>query len=301
MQPASAWRHFLQALAYCQEFDVVVQGAREAQAPTTTPKPSPEEVNLYWACWRAEMDLRLCLGPFDFQEQDRAYIQFLPDVSVNPYVDIKVRLFYSAEIALLKLTTRARNDIGQILSSSEGNDEDRVARLLKAVESYDKQGKEWLASLPKAISNLTKTSDLDTHKFTLGCRFRDFRELIFWVFIEAAINSGKERLPDYVYTYARQGILACMNRIRLAVEGQNHRHERTWVLLQSCARSVVILVAASLSHHAQTLLHKDWASTADAGIHVLRQWMGESDGIRNQVRALEDLRELEELLKKLGS
>jgi hypothetical protein len=300
MQPVKAWRHFLQALAYCQEFDVAVQGSVKAQETATGHKPSPEEVNLYWACWKAEMDLRLCLGPLDFQTQDRVNTQSLPDVSVNLYVDMKVRLFCSAEIAILKLTTRARNDIGQILSSSEGDDGFREVRLLEAVVSYVKQANEWLASLPQEISVMKKASDLDIHSFTLSCRLLDFRELLFWAFLEAAINSGKDRLPQYVYTFAGLGALTCLNRIRLAVVGQKHRNERTWVLLQSCARSVVILVAVSLSHHAQNILNKNWVSRADTGIHVLRQWMEENDGIRNQVRALEDLRDLEELRKKLG-
>ncbi|KAL6895484.1 hypothetical protein HDV57DRAFT_11585 [Trichoderma longibrachiatum] len=174
LQPVSAWRHFLQALAYWEEFDVVVQAARKTQAPTTAPIPSPAEVNLYWACWRAEMDLRLCLGPLDFQTQDRVYTESLPDVSVNPFVDVRVRLFYSAEIALLKLTTRARNDIGQVLAScSEGNDVDREIRLVQAVALHSVQVKAWLDSLPQAMDFRKvklKSDDFDIYRFTLCCR-----------------------------------------------------------------------------------------------------------------------------------
>ncbi|TFB06442.1 hypothetical protein CCMA1212_001574 [Trichoderma ghanense] len=301
LQPASAWRHFLQALAYCQELDVAIQGARKTQVPTPAPNSPPAELNLWWSCWKAEMDLRLSLGIFDFQTQGPAYTESLPDIPVNPYVDSTVRLFYSAEIALLKLTFRARNDIGQILSSfSGGNDANLEARLINAVIWYDEQARVWLASLPKPIALKMQSPESDIYCFTLSCRILDFKELIFWKFLEHAINSGKERLPQCVYAYAGRGILVCLNRILLAMKAGKHRHEGTWMLLQSCARSVIVIVAASLSHHAQSLLPKDWICFVDSGIHVLRYWVEESAGIRSQVRALEDLRQVEEIRKKLG-
>lgn len=128
----------------------------------------------------------------------------------------------------------------------------------------------------------------------------DFAELLSWAFLEDAINSREEKLSLAVQESARRGILVCLQRILLVESGQKHRHERTWLLLQSCARSVVILVAASLSQHAETLLHEEWIGPADTGIHVLRQWVAESDGVRNQVQALEELRELQQLRKMLG-
>ncbi|KAL6851590.1 hypothetical protein J3F83DRAFT_639895 [Trichoderma novae-zelandiae] len=302
-QPVSAWRHFLQALAYCQEFDVAIQGAREPQAPTTALQRPSAKLNLYWSCWKAEGDLRSCLGLFDFQTQDRVYPESPPAFAVNAYMEGRFSIFYLAEISLLEMATSARNDIGQILSSFSGDNDGKLEALLKqTVKSYDNQGKNWRAALPQAVAfdMNTSFSEFDVYQFTLGCRLLDFEELVSWTFLEDAINSGGGSLPRHVFHYAGQGILACMNRIRMAEIGHNHRSEGTWMLLQSCARSVIVLMAASLSHHAQTLLPQDWICFVDAGIRVLRRWGGEDAGIQNQVLALEELRGLHDLRTELG-
>ncbi|PTB65265.1 hypothetical protein BBK36DRAFT_1096546, partial [Trichoderma citrinoviride] len=284
LQPVPAWRHFLQALAYCQEFDVVVQAATRTQAPTTTPEASPAEVNLYWSCWKAEVDLRLSLGLYDFQTQGRVYIESLPEIPVNPLMNIKVRLFFLAEISLLRLATSARNDIERILwLSSRGNDEDHERLLIETVETYKAKAQIWLVSLPQAVSFSTEDSEFNIFTFTLCWRLVDFGELIFWPFLEDAINSGEESLPQHVYHYAGHGISTCVNHIRMALIAQKYRHEGTWMLLQSCARSVIVLMAASLSHHAQSLLPENWISLVDSGIHVLRHWIGHNAVILNQI------------------
>ncbi|UKZ79186.1 hypothetical protein TrVFT333_006936 [Trichoderma virens FT-333] len=286
-QPVSAWRHFLQALAYCQEFDFAIEASQNPQTLTSPPETSPTEQRLYWSCWKSEVELRMCLGLFDFQTQDRVYPGHFPNPPANPEKDDRAWFFYLAEISLRRLNTRARNDIGRILSSSEvdGNTE---ARLIEVVDSYDQQAEAWLTSLPETISIDSDPHEDDILKFILRCHLVDFNELIFWTFVDSAVNS-KESLTEDMSRYARRGLATCAKRMRTAGLGCSYRHHGTWLLLQSCARSAMVLLSAAFSEHAQSLLPENWVHSVEACISMLKQWKDEDAGISDHVVVLRQL------------
>ncbi|KAL7946721.1 hypothetical protein V8C42DRAFT_352272 [Trichoderma barbatum] len=287
-QPVSAWRHFLQALAYCQEFDFAIQASHNPQTLTSPPETSPTEQRLYWSCWKSEVELRMCLGLFDFQTKDRVYPGHFPNPPANPEKDDRAWFFYLAEISLRRLNTRARNDIGQILSSSEVDGDDTEAQLIEVVGSFDQQAEAWLTSLPETISLDSDPHDDDILKFILRCHLVDFNELIFWTFVDSAANS-KEYLTEDMNRYARRGLATCADRIRTAGLGHWYRHHGTWMLLQSCARSAMVLLAAAFSDHAQSLLPENWVHPVEACIRMLRCWKDEDAGISDQLLVLEQL------------
>lgn len=289
-QPVSAWRHFLQALAYCQEFDFAIEASQNPQTLTSPPETSPTEQRLYWSCWKSEVELRMCLGLFDFQTQDRVYPGHFPNPPANPEKDDRAWFFYLAEISLRRLNTRARNDIGQILSSSEADGGNIESRLTEVVGSYDQQAEAWLTSLPETISLDSNPHDDDILKFILRCHLVDFNELIFWTFVDSAANS-KESLTEDLSRYARRGLATCADRIRTAGLGHWYRHHGTWMLLQSCVRSAMVLLAAAFSEHAQSLLPENWVHSVEACIRMLKSWKDEDAGISDQLMVLEQLRE----------
>ncbi|KAM0264911.1 hypothetical protein ACHAQJ_000427 [Trichoderma viride] len=289
-QPVSAWRHFLQALAFCQEFDFAIQASQNLQTLTSPPETSPTEQRLYWSCWKSEVELRMCLGPFDFRTQDRVYPGHFPNPPANPEKDDRAWFFYLAEISLRRLNTRARNDIGQILSAYEEDDENNESRLIEVVTSYDQQAKAWLASLPDTISLNSDPHEDDILKFILRCHLVDFNELVFWPFVSSAINSKKELTEDLSH-YAHRGLATCVDRIRTAELGYLYRHHGTWMLLQSCVRSTMVLLAAMYSEHAQSLQPQNWALSVEACIRMLRDWRDEDAGILDQLVVLEQFRE----------
>ncbi|KAL7791861.1 hypothetical protein V8C37DRAFT_410244 [Trichoderma ceciliae] len=289
-QPVSAWRHFLQALAYCQEFDFAIQASQNPQTLTSPPETSPTEQRLYWSCWKSEVELRMCLGLFDFQTQDRVYPGHFPNPPANPEKDDRAWFFYLAEISLRRLNTRARNDIGQILSSSEAEDGNTESRLIEVVTSYDQQAEAWLTSLPETISLITDPHEDDILKFILRCHLVDFNELIFWSFVNSAVNS-KRSLTEDMSLHARRGLATCGDRIRTAGLGCWYRHHGTWMLLQSCVRSSMVLLAAAYSEHAQVLLPDNWIHAVETCICMLKDWKDEDAGISDQLIVLEQLRE----------
>ncbi|KAL7935553.1 hypothetical protein V8C35DRAFT_297644 [Trichoderma chlorosporum] len=289
-QPVSAWRHFLQALAYCQEFDFAIEASQNPQTLTSPPETSPTEQRLYWSCWKSEVELRMCLGLFDFRTQNRVYPGHYPNPPANPEKDDRAWFFYLAEISLRRLNTRARNNIGKILSSPEADGEEIEARLIEVVDSFDQQAEAWLTSLPDTISIDSDPHDDDVLKFILRCHLVDFNELIFWTFIDSAVNS-KESLPEDISHYARRGLATCEDRIRTAGLGHRYRHHGTWMLLQSCARSAMVLLAAAFSEHARSLLREDWVHSVEACISMLNDWKDEDAGISDQVMILGQLLE----------
>ncbi|RFU81380.1 clr-1 protein [Trichoderma arundinaceum] len=290
LQPVSAWRHFLQALAYCQEFDFAIHASQNPQTLMSPPETSPTEQRLYWSCWKSEVELRMCLGLFDFQTQDRVYPGHFPNPPANPEKDDRAWFFYLAEISLRRLNTRARNDIGQILSSSEAGDENTESRLIEVVTSFDQQAEAWRTSLPETISIDSDPQEDDILKFILRCHTVDFNELIFWPFVSSAANS-KETLTEDMSRYARRGFATCADRIRTAGLGYLYRHHGTWMLLQSCVRSTVVLLAAAYSEHAQDLLPDNWRESVEACICMLKDWKDEDAGISDQLKVLEQLYE----------
>ncbi|KAF3062993.1 hypothetical protein CFAM422_010508 [Trichoderma lentiforme] len=287
-QPVSAWRHFLQALAYCQEFDFAIEASQNPQTLTSPPETSPTEQRLYWSCWKSEVELRMCLGLFDFQTQDRVYPGHFPNPPANPEKDDRAWFFYLAEISLRRLNTRARNDIGQILSSPDVEGVDTEARLIEVVDSYDQQAEAWLTSLPETISIDSNPLEDDILKFILRCHLVDFNELIFWTFIDRAVNS-KETLSEDMIRYACRGFTTCTDRLRTAGLGHWYRHHGTWMLLQSCARSAIVLLASAFSEHTQSLLPENWVHSVEACIGMLNDWKDEDAGISDQAMILGQL------------
>ena len=288
LQPVPAWRHFLQALAFCQEFDFAIQASQSTQSLTSPSESSPTEQRLYWSCWKSEVELRMCLGLFDFQTQGRVYPGHFPSPPPNPDSEDRAWFFYLAEISLRRLNTRARNDIGRILSSEEeARDE---LRLVEVVASYDQQAEAWLTSLPDTISLRTEPEKDDILKFILRCHFTDFYELIFWPFVARSINQ-KQRVAG-TDSYTQRGLGACIDRINTAGFGFTCRHHGTWLLLQSCVRSAMVLLAAVYSQNVQELVPTNWADSVCATIEMLQFWEGEDTGAADELLVIRQLQKL---------
>lgn len=288
-QPLTAWRHFLQALACCQEFEFAIEAARALQigSEATGVTASPTEQRLYWTCWKSEVELRMCLGLFDFKTQDRVYPIHFPSPPSIPALDDRAWFFYLAEISLRRLNTTARNDIGRILASNTMTTEEIDMKLLKMVSFYEQQLTAWRHSLPETISLDSAVEDDDVLKFVLRCHQVDFVELITWPFVYEVITRPVRF--HLKLTFAKKGIEACVERTRVSSVGYRHYHHGTWMLLQSCARSAIVLFAASLSDSAHCLLPADWTSSVTQVKNFLQYWSNEHAGLQKHIQVLDEL------------
>ncbi|RFU25809.1 hypothetical protein B7463_g10519, partial [Scytalidium lignicola] len=281
--PIPAWRHFLLALACCQELEFAAQAFQGSQTITNHPGDSlPEEQRLYWSCWKSEVELRMCLDLSDFQTQDRVYPGDFPTPPANSAEDDRAWYFYLAEISLRRLNTRARNDIGRI---PRPYNQMAIDRLLAAVTFYEPQAEAWIHSLPEIISLQTPENEDDVLKFVLRCHLIDFYELLYWPFVEMAVN--QEQRSTTIDRYTQRALQGCLNRINKSRPGFMHRHHGTWLLINSCARSAMVLLSAAHSPIVSELLPDGWEDAVLNTIEMLKFWENDAADIGNRCSIIE--------------
>lgn len=283
-RPKAAWRHFIQALACCQDFEFATQTLRQPQSFENSSQAPAMEQRLYWSCWKSEVELRLHLGLVDFKVQDRVYPGRFPTLPSEPDSDSRAWFFYLAEISLRRLNTRARNDIGR-LSSPDGGE--NWQELIKLVVSYESQVEGWVESLPEIISLTTAPEDDDVLKNILRCHMVDFYELLYWTFTAVVINQ-KERSSG-VDSYAQKGLDTAVERLDNAKFGFRYRHHGTWLLLQSSTRSALVLLAAHQSSSMQDMLPVNWLDMVSRAMEMLQFWIEDDETALDQFMILAQL------------
>lgn len=280
-QPHAAWRYFLQALACCQELDFTV---RSTQEPDLLHGTSPIEHRLYWTCWKSEVELRMHIGPLDFKLHDRVYPAHLPSPPADPERNDRAWFFYLAEISLRRLNTTARNEISQILS--QGDSSSLFTSLKTSAESYMGQLDAWIESLPETIRLYTENDCEDILTFILRCHVANFTEQIYWPFIGVC---GTAPVIGDMAELSKLALDNCVDRIEVAYLGYKHRHHGTWMLMQSCIRSALVLLSAAYTMHGKTLLPEGWLRCVNHVLDMLRFWSGHDETIRRQLEILQDV------------
>jgi Fungal Zn(2)-Cys(6) binuclear cluster domain len=289
LQPIKAWRHFVQALACCQEFEFAKQtSSPEASSTYTNSRGPTAEESVYWACWKSELELRVNLQLPDFTASDFAYPRLFPTPPAGSGGNEEHRAwyYYLAEIALRRLDTRVRDEICR---TPRPDSHLAFVGLSHAIPSYEEQIESWMRALPETMSLQTPEVDDDVLKFILRGHMMNFYELIYWPFLDAVINQrqGFEAVEEY----GRKGLHCCIERIRLNKPGFQHRHHGTWFMLQSCTRSALILLAAARTAHAAALIPDGWKNAVIDVMEMLRFWEHEVGDAGDRLQILENLLE----------
>ncbi|KAH6706409.1 hypothetical protein BKA61DRAFT_739337 [Leptodontidium sp. MPI-SDFR-AT-0119] len=288
MRPIEAWKMFVQALACCQGFPMQrVAGDEQSEEVTQL------QESIYWTCFKSELELRLELNVANNSVWDLTYPSFFP----SPPKGLKsqneaVWYFYLAEIALRRLGNRILNYIYQYQSS-----ETSTVSLDDAVSNFEHQAEGWLASLPPALSlenadgNMIAPQDTnDEHtalRFILSGHLIDCYEMMYWPFVVAAIH-GTLPSDTNSQSFAKKGIDMCIQRIDKNENGFCKRHHGTWLMIRSCTRSALVLVAASRAG-LTTLLTSGWEISVSKVIDMLRYWKGEAQDVPDRLDILENL------------
>ncbi|KAH6684800.1 hypothetical protein B0J14DRAFT_527760 [Halenospora varia] len=289
LQPIHAWRHFVQALACCQEFDFAMQSlSLERKTISESSSGPPAEESVYWTCWKSEIELRQNLQLPDFTANDQAYPRLFPTPPAeSEKEEHREWYYYLAEISLRRLDTRVRNEICHTQRPSY--EHLAFTQLSDSVLSYEEQVNTWIYSLPETMSLQTPEADDDVLKFILRGHLMDFYELIYWPFVEAVINQQQGSRPPVVEEYGRKGLHCCLERIRLNKPGFTHRHHGTWFMIQSCTRSALVILAAARTTQAAELLPDGWDGAVFDVIEMLRFWEHEVGDAADRLRILEGL------------
>jgi len=286
LQPVPAWRHFVQALACCQEFEFAKQALFvESSGVFNSPGGPTAEESVYWACWKSELELRVLLQLPDFSANDFAYPRLFPTPPAGSgNEEHRAWYYYLAEIALRRLDTRVRSEI---CHTPRPNNVQAFVELSQAIPSYEDQINSWMRSLPDAMNLQTPEADDDVLKFILRGHMMNFYEMIYWPFLDAVINQRECFVA--VEAYGRKGLHCCIERIRLNKPGFKHRHHGTWFMLQSCTRSALVLLAAARSPRAAGLNPDGGREAVIDVMEMLRFWEHEVGDAGDRLRILESL------------
>ncbi|KAK1623791.1 hypothetical protein BDP81DRAFT_465108 [Colletotrichum phormii] len=278
MRPADAWKMFTRALSSCHTFQLSCRDA--------SPGAIRLQQTIHWACFKSELEVRLELGISKTSAWDLRFPDLFPDPpeSIQSHGE-PAWYFYLAEIALRRLNNR-------ILSATclddqnTGNVADKVATTLE----FERQAHSWSLppSLRPAIDDASDVAfDFDENgqlRFILSGHLIDCLELMYWPFIYAAVHGqlGDDRDSHML---ASRGLDFCVRRIKINKSGFFYQHHGTWLMLQSCTRSALVLIAAAYGGLHDKLPH-DWKDSVGDVVNLLKYWVDEVPEFKRMIEIL---------------
>ncbi|KAJ9241433.1 transcriptional regulator family: Fungal Specific TF [Paecilomyces variotii] len=286
-QPMKAWRFFVQAAATSQGFDFPRKPlSPEAMTSPEARRERASQESMYWTCLKSELEVRIELSLPGFGLQDLSYPTSFPSPPSEHLEQGAARAwyYYLAEIALRRLANRI---LHHLFRNQEEGRFFRIKQMVDSTAAFESQAADWMASLPQMFSLATPEKDDDMLKFVLRGHLLDCYEWMYFPFMAETINHG-QRDPS-VDEYARKGLQMSVDRIRKNQPGFNHRHHGTWLMLRSCTRSALILLAASHSREAQDLMPEGWQEAVKSAMDMLRFWEEEVSDARDRLHIITEL------------
>jgi Fungal Zn(2)-Cys(6) binuclear cluster domain len=286
LQPLRAWRCFTQALACCQDFACANPSYPSASIQSSlTKRGLPAEESVYWSCWKSEQELRMYLNLPDYAVGGLSYPLLFPTPPESmASAQAASWYFYLSEISLRRLEHRCREEIGNILGKGGVS---LIEDLSKSTRTLEELATQWVETLPPAMSLHTSQEMDDVLKFILRGHLLNLWEVIYWPWLEIYINHGVHDLASNLY--GQKALQTGIDRIRINKPGFRHRHHGTWLMLQSCTRSALLLIAANYDVEASTMLPHGWQEAVSDTIELLRFWQYEATDVADRLRILEEL------------
>jgi len=239
--------------------------------------PIPSQCTIHSNPYHSE--LRLELNVFENSIWDLTYPAFYP----SPPDGLKsqrevVWYYYLGEIALRRLGNRILNFFHKAHHPKIDID---------AVAGFEQQAADWIRSLPSVLNfELTGQSPggdlVDSLKFILDGHLLDCYEMLYWPFLTEIILHGLPAAPAGSYQHqpleqlAYKSLHICVQRIHKNEHGFFSRHHGTWLMLRSCTRSALVLLAARKDPVLANLMPQDWEQAVWKVAKMLEFWKSES-------------------------
>jgi len=87
----------------------------------------------------------------------------------------------------------------------------------------------------------------------------------------------------------RKGLKVCIDRIEQNRKGFYHRHHGTWLMLRSCTRSALVLLAATRCAELQKYMPIAWEESVLHVTRMLRFWKDETRDVGEMLNIVETL------------
>lgn len=147
-----------------------------------------------------------------------------------------------------------------------------------------------LQSLPAALSLETTNPEHKQYaalRFILNGHLFDCNEMMYWHFVLDAVH-GRFR-GGSTEVFVRKGLLVCVQRVEINENGFYHRHHGTWLMLRSCTRSALVLLAAARCPELAPLMPVGWEEAIVKVMIMLGFWKDESRDVMDRLQVLETL------------
>ena len=215
---------------------------------------------VYWSAWKSEVEMRNLIDASDFPLPDHlTYPSFFPTPpaptdTVDLHIDNRITarrnvgwFFYLSEISMRRLSTRISQDL-LALYAKPVRDTDPM--LSQSTGDWEEEIKQWVASLDESVSLSGDPSDDDICKWILRGQLLNLYEQIYWppLFRIVCGNRGQDSPSslDDLYYFSNKALVISDQRLRTNRPGMSHRHHGTMFMIETCARSALLLLYVAL-------------------------------------------------------
>lgn len=111
--------------------------------------------------------------------------------------------------------------------------------------------------------------------------------MIYWHFVVDAVQGGI--LEGSREGIMRKGLLVCVQRIQTNEKGFYHRHHGSWLMLRSCTRSALVLLAAAMCSELEASMPLDWEEAIHKVMLMLNFWKDDSRDVSDRLDIVQKL------------
>lgn len=205
--------------------------------------------------------------------------------------------FYLAEIALRRIMNdvlSSRYSAGSWYYAAPWWTADGEGWLRGDVERFRQQLETWQAMLPGAMrfpadvgagGSTPAEPTGDALRGILRGHLVDILDVLYFPAVRAVVCCHRrDELGPYVLAAARDGLANAAYRIAICEEGFWHRHQGTWLMIRTCSRSLLQLLAVALRARDEpplaALLPDGWRYSASRVLALVEYWQHESADLR---------------------
>lgn len=299
----AAWRYFSQSLACCQQF---IPSAK--QVALATGGPTSDKQAVYWSAWKSEIEMRRLINAADFPLPDHlTYPSFFPTPPTTmdmAHSDLDIRIttrrnigwfFYLSEISMRRLSTRISQDLLGLHAKPAGA---MGLVFSRSIEGWEGEIEQWAGSLNGSVGLSGDPDADDVCKWVLRGQLLNLYEQIYWpplyqIICRRQYQGSPSSLED-LYHFGNKAIVIHDQRLRINRPGMLHRHHGTMFMIETCARSALLLLyVASLnsavSDDRSTRLHlpDTWPEGVRSVYDMMVYWVAEFPEVGSWAQAIQ--------------
>ncbi|PYI10921.1 hypothetical protein BO78DRAFT_448411 [Aspergillus sclerotiicarbonarius CBS 121057] len=295
--PATAWTHFSHASSI---LSLRLSWKKAVHEEKSTPlQLDPEELALYWSCWKSECELRAELPVpntvlSSFSVSDIHPVPPNPELFSSANVPAPIdtedwRLlyetswyYYLSDISLKRLEAQILNTLYG--PSGHQWDTSQLPMLSRTVADFELQLDQWFENLPSII-RFEEWDEAPRQEliYNLQARVLELRSWLYQPFVYYAVHHGLPDDPTPDLERFVQKAISCSFHI-IQSKPTRHRHHGSWFAARNVVSSALIILAAVKATDLVDYL-VDWPDLIAQAVSCLDHWasdapdLGQAKGI----------------------